>query len=101
MAAYTRISAEFSKAGYQYDSHVSMVEINTALDEIIFNNVGIPEFDRSVSMEMFEQTSKNSEEKVLLKDYIDIIIKAHEILRKNIATLRETLPKEINVDKKE
>ena len=50
MSALTRISTEFSKAGYEHTAHVSLVEINSALDEIIFNNVGIPEFDRSVSM---------------------------------------------------
>jgi len=50
---------------------------------------------------MFEQTNRNSEDKVLLKEYIEVIIKAHEILRKNIGTLRESLPKEANQDKKE
>lgn len=55
MSVFTRLSAEFSKAGYQESSQVSLVEINAALDYIIFNNVGIPEFDRSVSIEMFEQ----------------------------------------------
>mgnify|MGYP006897121857 CR=1 FL=1 len=58
------------------------------MDRIILNNVGIPEFDRSVTQEMFEQTPKNNDEQVEIKTFIGTILKAHVALEKHIDSLK-------------
>lgn len=61
------------------------------LDKICRKNIRLHEFDRSISQELFEQASKEGEEKVLIKDYIEVILKAHTLLKKNIAVLQDQL----------
>jgi hypothetical protein len=58
--------------------------MNNALDKIVQENISISEFNRDVSLELFEQTERDHNNTVLLRDFINTILTAHTILDKHI-----------------
>lgn len=89
MSSYSRIESQFLKVGHKESDLLSELEFNKALDKIGKSNTGLNEFDRSVAQQLFEQVQKDKNDKAKVKDYIEIILKAHEMLKKNIGILRE------------
>lgn len=86
MSKYSYIAGEFAKFGYHDSVRLNVYEINAALDKIVQHNmVGMPEFQRDVADQLYQQTKKDIEGYVILRDYIGIILQAHTALQLHIA----------------
>lgn len=78
MSNYSRILNEFvQKVGCNESDRFNEYGINKALDKLAYANTGQGEFNRDVAMEVFEQTPKNHDGTVTLRDYINTILRAN------------------------
>lgn len=60
------------------------------MDRLRSQNMGQGEFDRSVSSELWEETPKQPNGGVLLREYIETIVKGQTILENEIETTQST-----------
>ena len=96
MSNYTRIAGEFQTVGVSDGSLLNEYAMNQALDQIVQNNLAIPEFNRDVAQELFEQTDKDAMGRVSVRDYIDTILTAHGVLDQHIRNCQDKLQRPIS-----
>lgn len=84
MSPYHEIMSEFAKTGLSPNSHLSRAEVTQAVNRLSNANCNCPIFDSEIAQQLWEYTTKSPGGTVLLKDYIQTIIDARNILTKNI-----------------
>ncbi len=88
---YRNILAQFSPLGYNENSTLSQPQLKKALDTICDRNAGIREFNLEVAEELWNETDKNQQGVITLREFVNVVIKAQTILLENIVKSKEEL----------
>ena len=92
MSNYSRILNEFvQKLGCSQGDRFNQYGINTSLDKLARANAGMNQFNRDVSMEIFQQVPKNHDGTITLRDFINTILRAIEVLYRQIRDAEQQL----------
>lgn len=84
MSTYHHILFQFKKLNLQDNSKLTEFEINNAVDTLASQNSHLIQFNRDISIQIWQHATKTPEGKVLLKDYIQTLTDAIELLKENI-----------------
>ena len=91
MASYQKYASQFQKVGLYEDSLATEAEIKNGLDRLWQQNGGRGQFDPDVAQELWEETPKEVNDGVYIRNYIETILKGESILRGEIENARSKL----------
>lgn len=84
MSNYTKILSQFTRMGYTENTTLNEADLKRVLDDICYKNANIREFDPEVAEELWSECDKNPDGTVTLINFINIVSKAHGVLKDNI-----------------
>jgi hypothetical protein len=80
MSLFQLILVHFASTGCTKDDQVTHSHLTQLLDRISNANCGLSPFDRDIAQQLWEHTHKSSDGRVQLKDFIQTVIDARNIL---------------------
>jgi Ca2+-binding EF-hand superfamily protein len=81
---YNKILQQFRNFNYNEDSTLHKRELKQTLDTIVSRNTSMVEFNPEVAEEIWDEALKEGDGSVKVRNFIDVIVRAQNILKENI-----------------
>ena len=90
MSNYQIIALVFNKVGLDPNSLATESQILRGLDNLAHAS-NLMQYDRNVAEELWNETPKESGNKVYVKDYVETIVKGEALVRSSITDLESKI----------
>jgi hypothetical protein len=76
--------SQFAKVGHADSAKLSQHEVGQALNLLARKNTSMDSFDPDIAEQLWEHSNKTPEGMILVKDYVQTLIDARNILNENV-----------------